>query len=347
MPALILGPVGCITAMIIYIRRHRLAICNECRLHNGTALERGRAGAIFAHESELQMKNMIFIFGLIGVLAWIYYYKAFSEISYSDRDSFVFKWTTTIILLTDIVYFGIRYYNLYLDLKESGELVTPAEIKHQPANTRVRFYVICDDSIYLARESNAERTDEGLGQVYDTPFRSSRPGKDIDEGTVKQMAAKETDITNGYLKFFFSRRMSPGSENRVNRYFYFLPGEISDYPELAKKGEWLSSEKFKTIFNTRPLTLSPLFLSDMNRLATIMVTSKTFNESGERRTKLMQYRPSFSFAELPGSKVDFHGETWMRVSIYNSDRRWFRLNRWINKHFRSRSQSQDYYHDSI
>lgn len=324
-PGLILGPCGVIVGIIIYIRRHRLSICSECRLSNGAPIERGQTGLIFSRESTSQIKNLIAVFTIISCLCWGYYFFLFSDVSLTSRDIFVFSWTALVVYLVDVLIFGMRYYNLYLDLKENDEIVSPAELENISARTYLRFYVICGDSIYLYKRESMELRDE-FRTVLDTPFFTRKMVSGIPEREVKTMIEEATGIKGGKLKFFFGRRVSDSGKHRMLRYFYFLPESLEECPaQLKRNGEWLSSERFKTIYNTRPLYLSSTLLSDMTRLATILITSKTFDENGERRTRLMQYRPSFNFSELRNSDIDFHGDLWLRVANNNADHRFFRF----------------------
>lgn len=330
-PGLIFAPVAVVTSAIVYLRRHHLSICKECQLHNSPMVEKGRTGVIFSHESELQIRNIFFFFLLITVIFWTYYLVSFSDVSITARDSFVFTWIALILVLCDIMFFGIRYYNLYLDLKERDELVSPSEIERYTTRTYLRFYVICSDSIYLTRKNSDEFRDNDNTSIFDTPFIVRRIVTSIPEPEVHKIIESATGITGGFLKFFYGRKVADVGNHRIFRYFYFLPGETSEYPELMRRGEWLSSEKFKTIYNTHPLSMSTSLLTDMSRLATILVTSKTYDEHGERRNKIMQYRPSFNFEEIKNCNLDFQNELWIRVSMYNSDQRFFRLRRWLNQ----------------
>ncbi len=237
------------------------------------------------------------------------------------------------------MFFGMRYYNLYLDLKEHDELVSPADIENYTTRTYLRFYVISGDSIYLTRKNNDDFRDNDNTSIFDTPFVIRRIVNGISEPEIRKIIEKSTGIPGGGLKFFYGRKVADVGNHRIFRYFYFLPGEPKDYPALSKKGEWMSSEKFKTIYNTHPLSMSTSLLTDMSRLATILVTSKTYDENGDRRNKLMLYRPSFNFEEIKHCGLDFQNELWIRVSMHNSDQRFFRLRRWIHQGFGKQKKS--------
>ena len=142
-PNLLLAPIGLVTSLFIYWRRHKISICANCKLTNGTPLDRGRVGIIYSSESELQLRNLIYIYILLTSLAWGYYLFAYIDVNFSKRDVYVFTWLAIATYICDIIYFGIRYYNLFLDLKENDELIYPEDITDSGVRTYARFYVIC------------------------------------------------------------------------------------------------------------------------------------------------------------------------------------------------------------
>ena len=169
--------------------------------------------------------------------------------------------------------------------------------------------------------------------MVETPFIVSRESEGISEKEATALIHSLTGVRDGELRFFFGRKSADNFKHNIIRFFYFLPGEVEMYPHLKDvTGNWISSNKFKTLRYANPsLRLSPLLRVDMTRLATILITSKTFNEKGERRTKLKQYHPSFNFEELKNCKIDFQDNQWLRISTFNSNTPFFKLKRfWRN-----------------
>lgn len=332
-PTLLLAPTGLVVSLFMYARHDRLSICVNCKINNGGLLERGHTGIILNRESRFQLRNLAFIFGLVSVVVWGYYTFLFLDASISPRDRFVFSWVSITIYLMDTLYFGIRYYNLYLDLKDSDELISPDDIRSAGTTTGVRFYVICGDSIYLSGQKRAGMDIGEDSDAIDTPFMFKRMGKSVPSGELQQIVARQTGVEDGKVQFFYGRRRPDVQDYNVMRYFYFLPGEPEDYPQLAQEGEWISADKVKTVYNFTPHRFSFTFLADFQRLAIIMITKKTFKENGDRRLRLQQYRPTFSLQELQGIDVDFNDDMWLRVANFNASVRFFRLKRWWKRHF--------------
>lgn len=328
---LIISPIGFITSIIVYLCRKRLPLCVNCKLTNGLPIGRGRVGLIYSNESSFQMRNIIVLYGIITTIVYTYYLTEFVDITITSRDIFVFVGIIVFIYLLDIAYFTLRYYNLYLDMKERNELLTPTDISQQGIRTYVRFYVICGDSVYMA-PIDAGKMAHDESDIIDTPFIIKRSVNGIQEYEIKRYIERETGVKDGELRFFYGKELADSVGRKVLRYFYFLPGEIEDYPELEKKGEWISSEKLKTIYNYNPDRLTSVCLSDISRIALVMITSKTYHSNGERRNKLTYYRPSFSLREIHDKNIDFQDDKWIRVYMFNSDTSFFHFKRWWRQH---------------
>ena len=123
-PALLLDPICFVTLLIVYLRRSNLTICTDCKLTKGLAIERGKLGEILASESKYQLVNLIWLSGILSVLVWAYYIGVYANININSRDWYVFLWLNLIFCLLNLLYFASRYYNIYLELKENGEIIT-------------------------------------------------------------------------------------------------------------------------------------------------------------------------------------------------------------------------------
>lgn len=327
-PILILGPTAFVTCLFVVLRGKESSVCTDCMLTNGPYRVRGRIGMILHKESHLQLVNLTAIFALITVLTFVYYLYGYNPTNITARDMFVFCWLPIVLLFVDIVYFAIRYYNLYLDLRESDQILTPSELSEMQETTWVRYYVICEDSLFLDMTAHDELNESQSESVVETPFIVKRKASYISDSEAASIIRHLTGIRDGKIRLFYGRRSPDNFKQSVNRYFYFLPGKLELYPDLNDvEGTWVDSHKIKELFHNPDVKLSPLLRTDITRLATIIITAKTFNERGERRTKLRQYHPTFTFEELPESKLDFQDNSWLRVSCFNCDTPHYRLRR--------------------
>ena len=323
-PTLWLNPICFITLLVINIRRKRLLLCTECRLRNGTHSERGVFGRVINNESRFQLNNLLYVFMSLTIAVWVYYLIEYKNINTNSRDLYVFFWFEVLVLGFDILYFTFRYYNLYLDLKENNELISPEEVADMSHQTFYRFYVICGNNVFLDDGMSTIEATDGL----DTPFVVKRNTGLITEPEIKKMI-KDLTGHEGELKFFFGRRNADLEKYTVMRYFYFLDGDISDYSDMGKDGVWMDFNMIKQIYSTTPAVMSTYGLLDLSRLATIMITSKLFNEKGFRKIKLKSYVPSFDLEEVRRTPLNFQDDKWIRISRFNSDTKFYRLKRWL------------------
>ena len=325
-PSLVMNPVAFIGMLILLARKHSLHICVDCRLRNGDSIERGVLGSLFESEAHFQLRNLAIVFGVLSVIIWGYYLLFYVNININARDWYVFTWLTIIAFLLDEVYFIARYYNLYLDLKESNELITPEELNDMTAKTYLRFYVICGNHVFV--DTHAIDPKAVYKEVIDTPFFTKRTVNGITADEVRRIINKMTGYDNGELRFFFGRKSADLSNHSILRYFYFLDGDLSDYQDMNVDGEWMDFEKIKYLYSNNPGKLAEISVADTTRLATIMLTEKTFDENGFRKSKIKMYNPTFNLLDVRKSNLDFQDDKWIQVSLFNSDTPMFRLKRW-------------------
>lgn len=324
-PTLILNPISFIVISIMYLQRRKLKVCKDCRAVRSFGGQRGAAG-VLNNEAHLQMKNFIVMSGLLSVAVWTYYQFSYINTNINGRDAYIFTWLTVIGVMLDGLYFSWRYYNLYLDFKENDELITPDQIRDMTEKTYVRFYVVCGDNLYLTE--HAFDPHETSHEVLDTPFFSRQSINGIEKEDVKKMIARMTGIDNGELKFFYGRRSPDDEKHSLLRYFYFLDGDISDYPQLDTPGEWVSFDKVKYLYSQMPDRMAELAVYDITRLATIILTEKIFNEEGYRKNGIKSYNPTFNLYDVRKSKIDFQDDKWIKISLFNSDTPMYKLKKW-------------------
>ncbi len=325
-PSLLMNPVCFLTMSVIYLRRNKMRFCQECKLRKGGLYERGRAGAIFKYESFYQIKNLIYLFGVLSVLIWNYYLFVYIRLSINSRDWYVFTWLTIIAFIFDEIYFVYRYYNLYLDLKDNDDIITQEELQDMTAKTYLRYYVICENKIYL--DPHTVLPKEEYKEVLDTPFVTKRAVNGIPMPEVRTIIRRLTG-TDGELRFFFGRKSTDLRNHSVLRYFYFLNGTPEEHSEIPVEGEWVDFELVKRLYTRTPGKFAPMCVADISRLATIILTEKIFDEEGRRKNKLKSYTPSFNLHDVKNSVLDFQDDKWIKVSMFNSDTPFFGIKKFF------------------
>lgn len=327
LPSLTLMPISFLVYLGLYFRRNTLPVCSECKMLKGDMYSRGKLGFILNQESNFQIRNMLIVFSFLSVIVWVYYLLFYIKINVNARDNYVFIWLAILIIVIDEIYFIFRYYNLYMDLHENNEILSTEDIENLEKRTYLRYYVICGNNIYV--ENDAAALDDPRRTVCDTPFfYKVSPDALGDMFEVRKLIEEKTGVSGGELRFFYEQTSNDiRASYSVARYFYFLDGDVSDYQKMNTPGEWMDYDKIKQVYSTNPMQLATLSVTDTTRLATIILTEKTFDENGNRKNKLKKYRPTFNLIDVRKSELNFQDNKWIQVSMFNSDVRFFRIKR--------------------
>ena len=329
LPSLILLPTGlCVTLFALFFR-NSMPSYKRFRMEYGNVRERGYFGIISGREMNIQLKNLSVIFAVLTAVVWSYYLFSYVNINRNGRDWYVFVWIVIITVILDEIFFMIRYYNLYLDLQEHNEIITPEELRDVTARTYLRFYVICGEYIYVDRHA-FDRLNQ-VKDVVDTPFITKRTVNGVPTSEVRNIVEKMTGKNGGELRFFFGRHLAGVDKHSILRYFYFLDGDINDYPDMGAEGEWMHFDEVKKLYNDSPLKLATNALNDLSRLSTIMLTSKIYDEDGIRKNRIKSYRGTLTLAEVRKSRLDFQDDKWIRIAGFNSDTKFFRIKKWLRE----------------
>lgn len=300
-------------------------VCKDCRRHYGRKLERGLSGLLFEREARAQIYNLLILFGLLSAIVWAYYLTVYSDVDQNERDNYVFVYIVLIAFVCDEIYFIYRYINLYTELCETNEIISEDEIQDISTRTYLRAYIMCDDALYV----NTHAIDLAVGnhEVIDTPYQSKRYINGLTDDEVQQLIESALGVQGGELRFFFGRKMGNVGDRSLLRYFYFMEGKAEDYPKLKLPGEWMQFSDIKKLYKEDPNKFALLFTSDLIRLSTIIVTSKTYDSEGRRRNSIRAYRPNFTLRDVRECNLDFQDDKWIEISKFNADTPFYTLKR--------------------
>lgn len=340
LPSLILLPVSLIVSVFALVFKKSMPSIKRFKSLYGIARERGYFGLMTNRETNIQLKNMICVFAVLTGIVWYYYLYEYVSINQNARDWYVFLWIVVIAVLLDEVYFMMRYYNLFLDLQEHNEIITPEELRDVTAHTYLRFYVICGEYIYINRNA-FDRLNQKSG-VFDTPFITKRTVNGIPTSDVKKIVERMTGKTGGELKFFFGRHLAGIDKHSLLRYFYFLDGDISDYQDMGEEGEWVHFDDVKRMYSLQPLKIATNALTDLSRLSTIILTERTYDEEGYRKNKIKSYKGTLTLSDVRKCQLDLQDDKWIHIAEFNSDTKFFRLKKLLRE--ASGKQDSSAYH---
>lgn len=322
----VLLPISFLTVLVVILRGRHLGVCRECNNQFGNKFEKGFSGMLFEHESRVQLYNLLFVFGILSLIIWVYFLYGYSDVNQNDRDYYIFVWLDMIVFIIDEIYFIYRYVNIYHELEQEDKIISDDELDKVYAKTYLRVYLICDDAMYLDRHS-VDSLIKGH-EVMDTPLQTRRNCNGMSKDEVLEMVESSYGISGGELKFFFGRRMLSGGERSLLRYFYFLDGKAEDQKPVKMSGEWVKFSDIKAQYASDPKSMSVNMVSDLMRIATIIITSKIYDEEGRRRYGLKSYKPSFTMSEIRNSTLDFQDNKWINIAAFNSDVPHYRIKKW-------------------
>lgn len=327
LPALILMPTSFIMSLFATVFKKYMPACRLCRLHNGNIYERGYYGFVSSRETNLQLFNMLGIYGILTLLVWWYYLSSYANVNQNTRDWYVFVWMVVIVVVIDELYFLVRYFNLFLDLEENDEIVTQEQLSEMKISTYMRFYVVCGEYVYINLNAT-DRINQKTG-IYDTPFIVKKSVDGINDTFVKSIISEMTGVSGGTLKFFYGRHVQGVNKYMMLRYFYFLDGDKDEYVKFSKEGKWVAFNKIKRIYSNEPMKMSVNALADISRLSTIILTAKTYDENGIRKNPIKSYRQDITLADVRDPQIDIQDEKWIRIASFNSDSRFFKLKKFF------------------
>lgn len=336
-PSLMYNPICCLVIGFMLIRGNSMNFCNDCKFKNGLSIDRGRFGQLLHKENKVQLFNLFCLFLVMSVIVWVYYFTYYDKSAdVNSRDKYIMLWLNLLCIVIDELYFALRYYSIYLDLKEEGNIITEQELSDMTTKTYLRFYVICANSIYV----NTKIMDPRMPyrEIIDTPFVTKRNVNEITTAEVNGIISSMIRIP-GHLRFFFGRKNPDLEKHSLLRYFYFLDGTPEDYPEVRLAGEWMDFNRIKNIYNSSPTLMSSTFLGDMSRMATIVLTQKIFDDRGFRKIKVKSYQPTFTLEEIRQNDYDFQDDKWIRVSMFNSDTKGFHMRRLMRKFSKQKQET--------
>lgn len=337
LPSLILLPTILTVSLYAIFFKKSMPAYRQFKAQYGGVRERGYFGMVSISETDIQLKNMACLFAVLSAIVWYYYLYEYVSINQNARDWYVFLWIVIIAVMLDEIYFIIRYYNLYLDLVEHNEIITPDELRDVTAHTYLRFYVICGEYVYVNRNA-LDRLNHKEG-VIDTPFITKRTVNGIHTSEVKTIVERMTGKKDGELRFFFGRHLSGIDKHSLLRYFYFLDGDISDYADMGEEGEWVHFDEIKKIYNTQPFDMATNAVNDLSRLSTIILTERTYDEEGFRKNKIKSYKGNLTLADVRKSKLDLQDDKWIHIADFNSDTKFFKLKKFLREASGKKSHS--------
>ncbi len=97
-------------------------------------------------------------------------------------------------------------------------------------------------------------------------------------------------------------------------------------------GEWLTQSELLRMVENREV--SPMLISEIERLYTVIMAFKTYDISGRRLYDIKHYKPSFRLHDIASLLVDYNDPQWLFVAKDNEDRPFFYFKRFWRRYVR-------------
>lgn len=324
LPVLIFCPVMLIVSSVYSLMGRRTTTFQKCNALFGSYVERGFIGQIVREESGYQVTTVIAMNLVATVLAVFYYFVFYINVNINSADAFFLCWFPFIGFMLVTLFMATRYISLwgYYSQDVEGSNTRMGE------KTWMRYLVMCDDTIYLAR--NEEFFDiPGMDKI-DTPaslfipFREKAPKSYASEVFGHLCSLKDDQFV---LRFMYLSQEAEGLSNIIHYIVTVKDHEIIDKSTLS--GKWYTISQLQRLIYNRDI--APILASEIHRLYTVAMAWKTYDRDGNRLYKIKNYRPIFRFSGIGEWEVDFNDPHWLRVAIFNEDKPLFRLRRWIKR----------------
>lgn len=324
LPILIFAPVMLMLSIYYKLRGRNVALYHRIVDVFGTYIERGFVGNLIYDEGNYQLTCSINMSLVATVLSVFYYLAFYINVNINSADAFFLGWLPFIGYLLVVGFMAVRYVSIWGYYSQDIE----GSEARMGDKTWLRYLVMCNDSIYLAR--NEEFMDiPGMDKI-DTPASLTIPyhekiSKKYASEVFGNICTLEPD--KFMVRFMY---LSCEAEGMSNIYHFIVtvkePETISN---STLDGKWFSISQLQRLLDNRDVSL--MLAAEIHRLYTISMAWKTYDRDGNRLNKIKNYRPRFRFNGIDDWDVDFNDPHWLRVARFNEDKPFFRIRRWFKR----------------
>lgn len=319
LPALNIYPVTMIICFINIIRGTNSRTCHSCRNRHGKLIDRGLVGVIYNQEVKQQIKLLFYISLILSLSNWIYYIFFYVNVNINRTDSFIFGLCPVMFYVLSIIYLGIKYYSLwgYYCQGNNSKIITDQR------GTTIRYIVACGDKL-LIKLSNGPMG-KGLAEDLkaDVPLTISLPFKSNITENEAYTFFKEATCLNDITPRLIFKSGDPGMFKNIFHYIVFV--DDLDTVSESLNGVLLSISEINQMIKEGVVSIS--LAAELSHIYTITMAWKTYDQSGRRRYKIKNYKPTFQLKDMPNWDVDYNDHNWLYVAEVNEDKPFYNLRR--------------------
>lgn len=319
--ALIIFPVAAVFMCIGWLFHGRTRHCRDCKMMHGLTPEDSFASNYVHTEAIRQLKMLFWISLAVSIICWSYYFVVYSNASLNGADKYVFAIVPTVIFLVSLFYTGSRYKSIICTLKD-------IQLHHSDSVSTMRFLILHDETLLLETVSPVCPSDFSRA---DTPAVISLP---FSQNYSEQFAAEKFKEISGLTDDEFVLRplycnLTADGHSNIYHYAVVINGDKSIPSTFKFSGLWSTLDVIDRLWKYNAITNA--LAAELNRVYTITMTWKTYDERGYRRYDIRNYRPTFRLRDFLKWDVDYNDTNWITVASNNQDQRLFRLRRLLRK----------------
>lgn len=312
--ALIIYPVACFVSLWFRVVGNRSRTCVNCTIRNGNYTERGLLAKLFQQESDLQLKFLCIMSGIVAVIDWSYYYLYYINVNYNSPDLFFFIGIPTAFTILSVIFFFTRYNSMWRHYCHN-----PAMEAIHGTSTAMRYIVIVGDHILL---------DLYNGITVDTPVKCFIPfTTEISHSKAEETFRELTGVKAPRLNLAYESEETTTLANSFHYLCFF--NNISEISGCRVQGQLYSLTRVLQMAKTS--ILAPEFKAELERIYTVAMAWKTYTPEGKRIYPVKNYRPSFRIRDIKDYKVDFNDKRWLTITVNNEDKYFFKLRTFWNR----------------
>ena len=319
--ALVVFPVTAIVMGYGLLTYGRSQYCHRCKMMLGCSPADSFAGNIFHREARYQLQLLLTLSMVISVVCGIYYFVKYSNANYNDSDKYFFVIIPGILFVISLAYTGARCRSLIAAIQTVVE--TPST-----ADTELRFLILHGDTVLLQTPEPAN-ADEYM-QV-DTPATVTLPFR---HQITRAEAEKEFETVSGLEPGSFELRplynnVTPDGYGNVFHYAVILNADAPVPDGFKPQGDWATLDQINSLWRFHGV--SPALAAEINRILTVTMAWKTYDENGYRRYPVKNYHPTFRLRDFGDWTVDYQDSLWLYIASFNQDKPLFHVRRFLRK----------------
>lgn len=323
LPVLEIFPVVVLVGLYNMLRLDNPRSCRSCRHTLGEAVDRGVIGMLYKRESKAQIKFLFWSALVISAAAWVYYLFFYINVNLNKADNYFFMLCPLLWYVLSLVYFGIRYYTLWVYYCQNSATAPIVERK----GTTIRYLVICEDKILLHIPQVSNDVIFSDDMKIDVPLRISLSFKENVSGhEAHNYFVDASEMKDAETRLIF-KSCDPAMYNNMFHYVAFV--KDSDKASETLKGQWFTLAETNEMI--REGIAANALAAELSRIYTVTMAWKAYDKSGNRLYEIKHYKPTFRLRDMQSWNVDYNDANWLYVARVNEDKPFFKIRRLWHK----------------